>query len=69
MVDRRVQADVAEMAGTSIHLSFTSVADLVFVHDTHAWVVNCVEVWQESVLVVDLDGTNFCHGSCLYDFR
>ena len=59
VVDRTVQCDMSEVSWTGLHTSFASIAETVFVHDTHSGIVNCMEVRLKGDLVIDECAADF----------
>jgi hypothetical protein len=54
MINRSSKIDVAEMSWAVDHVSAARVTQLVFIYDTHTWIVNCIPLREESLFIVDL---------------
>lgn len=48
-----VEVDVAEVSGANLHRRLASETLHLLVHDTHARVINCVEIRLECLLIID----------------
>lgn len=50
---------MSEVTRTNFHTRLTSVAAAFFLHHTHTWIVDCMEIGLKSSLVVDGDRVDF----------